>query len=156
MTPEKALLKRATADMIKGVGGCEAGVGFTRVRKTMLADYGSFNKPECFAPIDVIVDLEPLARDRSGWPHVTQALCKLMGGTFVPEPDAPALQADLLSMMSQLSNEFNDVTRAICTGLADGVWDTADGANLECQLDDVIRVAVQMRALARLTEGNSK
>lgn len=151
MIPERALLKRATVEMIRGVGGLEAGAGFTRVGKSMLADYGSANKADCFAPIDVIADLEPLARERTGWPHVTQALCKTMGGTFVPEPDAPATDADLLSMMSALSTEFNDATKAVCAGLSDGRWCSADSARLERELDDVIRVAVQMRSIARLT-----
>ncbi|MCU6454333.1 hypothetical protein LPN01_09600 [Sphingomonas sp. A2-49] len=151
MTPEKALLKRATAEMIRGVGGLEAGAGFTRVGKSMLAEYGSPNKADCFAPIDVVADLEPLARERTGWPHVTQALCKAMGGTFVAEPDVPATNADLLSMMSQLSSEFNDATRAVCGGLSDGKWCREDAARLERELDDVIRVAVHMRAVARST-----
>ena len=72
-----------------------------------------------------------------------------MGGTFVAEPDAPASSADLLAMMSMLSSEFNDATGAVCAGLADGKWCAKDSARLEPALDDVIRVAVQMRALAR-------
>lgn len=156
MTPERLTLKRATADMVKGVGGLEAAASFTRVGKSMLAEYGSINRPDCFAPIDVIADLEPLARERSGWPHVTQALCKAMGGTFVPEPDAPVGEADLLFTMSRLSKEFADVTTALCTGLADGRWCERDGAELAAQLEDVIRVTIQMRALARSTsEGAS-
>lgn len=155
MTPERLLLKRATVEMVKGVGGQDAAALFTRVRKSMLSDYGNENRPDLFAPIDVIVDLEPLAQERSGWPHVTQALCKLMGGTFVPEPDARATEESLLAVMSRLSTEFAEVTSALCTGLADKHWCEQDGAELESQLNDVIRVAIQMRALARSTEGKS-
>lgn len=156
MIPEKALLKRATVEMIRGVGGLEAGAGFTRVGKSMLADYGSPNKPDCFAPIDVVADLEPLSRERSGWPHVTQALCKMMGGTFVAEPDAPATSADLLSLCAQLSDEFNDSVAAVCAGLADGTWCSKDGARLGGELDQLLRIVVQMRAVARHTsEGTS-
>jgi hypothetical protein len=156
MIPEKALLKRATVEMIRGVGGLEAGAGFTRVGKSMLADYGSANKADCFAPIDVIADLEPLSRERTGWPHVTQALCRLMGGTFVAEPDVPATSADLLALSSQLSSEFNDAIGAVCAGLADNKWCSKDGERLDGELDQLLRVVVQMRAVARYTsEGTS-
>ncbi len=155
MTPEKALLKRATVEMIRGVGGLEAGAEFTRVGKSMLADYGSLNKPDCFAAVDVIADLEPLSRERTGWPHVTQALCKLMGGTFVAEPDAPATSADLLALSSKLSSEFNDAIGAVCAGLADNKWCSKDGERLDGELDQLLRVVVQMRAVARYTEGAS-
>lgn len=156
MTPEKALLKRATGEMIRGVGGLEAGAQFTRVGKSMLADYGSQNKGDCFAPIDVVADLEPLSRERTGWPHVTQALCKLMGGTFVAEPEVPATTADLLALSSRLSSEFNDAHGAVCAGLADGNWCRKDGERLEAELDQLLRVVVQMRAVARYnSEGAS-
>jgi hypothetical protein len=151
MTPEKALLKRATVEMIKGVGGQEAGEGFTRVRRSMLSEYGSPNHPNCFVPIDVVADLEPLARERTGWPHVTQALCRAMGGTFVPEPEAPVTGSDLLTLSSQLSSEFNDAIGAVCAGLADGKWCGKDGERLEGELEQLLRVVVQMRAVARFT-----
>ena len=155
MTPERLALKRATVEMTKGVGGLEVGAGYTRVGKSMLAEYGSVQKPDCFAPIDVIADLEPLSRERSGWPHVTQALCKMMGGTFVPEPDAPVTGADLFETQSVLAREFSDVTGALCAGMRDGRWDPADGAELEKQCDELIIVAIRMRALARFTKGET-
>lgn len=156
MTPDRLALKRATSEMVKGVGGLEAGAAFTRIGKSMLADYGSLNKADCFVPIDVVADLEPLARERTGWPHVTQALCKAMGGTFVAEPDAPATDESLLAAMSRLHGEFAEVTATVCAGLADRHWCEGDAVACVSQLDDVIRVAVQMRALARQTEGKPK
>lgn len=155
MTPERLALKRATGEMIKGVGGLEAGSNYTRVGKSMLADYGSVHKPDCFVPIDIVADLEPLSRERSGWPHATRALCRMMGGTFVPEPELPVTGADLFAKLGTLHNEFADVTGAVCNGMRDGVWSSEDGAELERQLDDVIEIAIRMRALARLTKGDN-
>jgi len=43
-------------------------------------------------------------------------------------------------MMSTLSGEFNDTTRAICTGFADGKFCPVDAEKLERELDDTIRV----------------
>lgn len=151
MTPDRIALKVATTEMIKGVGGLEAAAAHTRVGKSMLAEYGSPNKSDTFVPIDVVLDLEPLTRERSGWPHVTQALCKAMGGTFVAEPEVPATSADLLMLCSQLSTEFNDAVNAVCGGLADGKWCSRDGARLGGELDQLLRIVVQMRAVARHT-----
>lgn len=156
MTPDRLALKVATSEMNKGVGGLEAGAAFTRVGKSMLADYGSLNRPDSFVPIDVVLDLEPLSRERTGWPHVTQALCRAMGGTFVAEPEVPATSADLLTLCGQLSAEFNDSVNAVCAGLADGNWCSKDGARLGLELDQLLRIVVQMRAVARHTsEGAS-
>lgn len=153
MTPDRIALKRATSDMVKGVGGLEAAASFTRVGKSMLADYGSVNKADCFIPLDVIADLEPLARERSGWPHITQALCRLMDGVFVPLPDAPVTGADLFAKHATLAKEASDVTGAICAGMQDGKWDPEDGAELEKHCDDLLDVVIRMRALARHSKG---
>ena len=153
MTPDNLALKRATSEMTKGVGGVEAGAEFCRVGKSQLADYGNANRADSFVPLDVIADLEPLARDRAGWPHVTQALCRRMGGTFVALPDAPMSASGLLDAMSALSGEFTGATRAVCHGLADGNFCRADAGQLVDELDDLIRVAAQMRALARSIMG---
>lgn len=153
MTPERLALKRATSEMIKGVGGLEAGAGFTRVGKSMLADYGSTNKADCFVPLDIVADLEPLARERSGWPHATQALCRIMGGVFVALPDSPVTGGDLFAKHAALAKEASDVTGAICAGMQDGKWDPQDGAELEKHCDDLLDVVIRMRALARQSKG---
>lgn len=155
MTPERIALKRATVDMVKGVGGLETAAPFTRIQKSKLAEYGSLNHPDRFAPIDVVADLEPLAREREGWPHVTQALCRAMGGVFVALPDAPVTGADLFGKLALLSTEFSHVTHAVCEGMRDGKWEPHEGAELERQLDDVIDVAIRMRALARQSQGET-
>lgn len=156
MTPEALALKKATHEMIKGCGGLDAAEPYARVGTSNLSDYYNPNKPNYFVPLDVVADLEPLARAREGWPHVTQALCQTMGGVFVSLPDAPASGSDLLAMMSKLSGEFNDTTGAICAGYSDGVFCAADAEKLERELDDVIRVAVGMRALARSIHGGER
>lgn len=156
MTPEKRALKRATVETLKGVGGVDAAANFCRPGKSQLSDYGNENRPDSFMPLDVIADLEPLARDREGSPHIVQLLCQMMGGVFVAVPDAPVTTGRLLELMSRLSGEFNDVTRVICNGLSDGNFCATDATQLEAQLDDVIRVSVGMRALARSIKGGEQ
>ena len=96
MTPERLVLKRATDAMLSGVGGQTKAAPHTRVGQSTLSSYASRHHSDAFVPIDVVADLEPLAQEREGWPHVTQALCQLMGGVFVPLPEVPAEGGDVL------------------------------------------------------------
>jgi hypothetical protein len=146
VTPDLLALKRATAEMVKGVGGVEAAASFCRVGKSTLSDAQNMNKDDCFVALDVIADLEPLARSREGWPHVTRNLCQIMGGTFVALPDAPATREDLLSLLASLTKELSEVTAAVCTGLADNKFDQTDARKTLTEVDDAIRVAAAMRA----------
>ncbi len=146
MTPERIKLKSATEEMIKGVGGLEAAAGFCRVGKSTLGEALSVNHDTRFVTLDVIADLEPLARSREGWPHVTRNLCQIMGGTFVALPDAPATREDLLSLLASLTKELSEVTAAVCTGLADNNFDQTDARKTLTEVDDAIRVAAAMRA----------
>jgi len=154
MTPEKLALKRAFAETVKGVGGLETAATFCRVGKSVLGANQSVNEDESFAALDVIADLEPLARDRAGWPHVTQALCLQMGGTFVALPDAPTSKEGLLTLLARQAQEQNDLTQAICAGLSDGRFCAKDASKALREVDDIIRVAAAMRAeLKMLVEG---
>jgi len=146
MTPEKIAMKRATQDMIRGVGGVEDSAKFCRVGKSVLSDYGSPNKPDCFAPLDVVADLEPLARARDGWPHVTRALCTAMGGVFVAIPENDVTPRDLLALLGDKARESGELTAAICNALVDGKIDRIDGAAITLEIDQLIAVAAAMRA----------
>jgi hypothetical protein len=148
------MLKIKFGELVGKIGGLEAAASFCRVGKSTLARYASNvqSDAECFAPIDVVRDLEALA----GEPVVTSTLCAMADGVFVAVPNTPAATGDLLAMMSALSGEFNDTTRVICAGLADGNFCAVDAAKLERELDDVIRVAVGMRALARSIHGGDR
>lgn len=148
------MLKIKFGELVGRIGGLEAAASFCRVGKSTLARYASIVQAdaECFAPVDVVRDLEALA----GEPIVTATLCGMAAGVFVTVPNTPAGTGDLLATMSALSGEFNDTTRVVCAGLADGKFCPVDAAKLERELDDVIRVAVGMRALARSIHGGER
>lgn len=147
MTPEKIALKRAVEEMVKGVGGLEACAPFCRVGKTRLAEYYSGHMADRFAPIDVIADLEPMARERTGWPHVTSVLCTLMGGTFVMLPERPATTADIFALLAGLSKEMADATGVICRAMADGSMDRDEALAALAEVDQLIAVSAEMRVL---------
>lgn len=148
------MLKIKFGELVSRCDGLEAAASFCRVGKSTLARYASIvpADAECFAPIDVVRDLEALA----GEAIVTSTLCVMADGVFVAVPSMPATTGDLLAMMAALSGEFNDTTRAVCNGLADGNFCAVDAEKLERELDDVIRVAVGMRALTRSIHGGKR
>lgn len=151
MKPERIGLKIATGEMIKGLGGLEAAAGFCRVGKSALHEAQSLNCPDRFVAIDVVADLEPLARDRDGWPHVTRALCHLMGGVFVLVPDRPAEREDLIGSVGRLAKEAADVTQSICSALADGRVEAREVAAARVQIEEAMAVLAQLdRQLATM------
>jgi hypothetical protein len=149
MTPEALDLKRATGELIKGVGGLEAAAEFCRVGKSVLGDNQSPNRPDSFIALDVIADLEPLARERSGWPHVTSALCRRMGGTFVALPERPATTTDIFGLLAALSKKMADTTGLICKAMSDGCMDRDEALAVHSEVDAQIAVAAEMRSLLK-------
>lgn len=146
MTPDDLALKRATGEMIKGVGGVEASAEWCRVGKSVLSDNQSPNKPDSFAAIDVVAALEPLARARDGWPHVTQALCQRMGGVFVPVPEVPPGRRDLCALLGEQAKESSDLTRALAKALGDGRVDPHETAEPRREAWQLMQVAATIVA----------
>jgi hypothetical protein len=152
MRPERIALKLATGEMIKGVGGLEAAAGFCRVGKSVLGDAQNVNCPDRWATIDVVADLEPLTRDREGWPHVTRALCHLMGGVFVTVPESAPVREDLIGSVGRLAKEAADVTQAVCAMVADGKCEPHEIAAARVQNSEAMAVLAALdRQLATMT-----
>ncbi|WP_010218870.1 phage regulatory CII family protein [Sphingomonas sp. PAMC 26621] len=156
MTPERIAIKLATAELIKGCGGLEASAGFCRVGKTVLGDNQSVNRPDSFVAIDVVQDLEPLARDREGWPHITRALAAGLGFALVRLPECTPSGTDLLMLLARLSKEGGDIASEICKALADQVVNPAEARAIRKQLREQIEVAVQLDAALASIEGNQE
>jgi hypothetical protein len=153
MKPEAVFLKQATGDMLKGVGGLEAAAAFCRVGKSVLSDCQSVNNPDRFIAIDVVADLEPLAREREGWPHVTRALCTLMGGTFVALPDGAVTRVDLLGSLGRLAQENADISTKLCAALADGVCRAAEARVVRHEVAQAQAVLAALDAQLAAIEG---
>ncbi|WP_428968061.1 phage regulatory CII family protein [Sphingomonas sp. Xoc002] len=147
MSVTRQALKRATDDMLSSLGGQTKAAPFTRVGQSTLSTYASRNNPDAFAPIDVIADLEPLTREFPDYPAVTRALCAINGGVFVPLPDVPTSDADLLTMMGRLSKEAGDVTQEICAALSDGRIDRVEQAKIRREVRHLLEIAVALDAI---------
>lgn len=146
LTPEHRALKAAFGQTVKGVGGFEAAAEFCRVGKTVLNDQASQNSDR-FPAIDVIADLEPLARDRAGWPHVTRALCTAMGGAFVLLPEGRPDTGDVHSALGRVVKEHGEAVATVIDGFADrkAMPDELERALKE--LREMIEAGVQLDAL---------
>ena len=105
LTPEQLALKAAFAEVKSGVGGVDACEANCRASKSQIARYYD---PNCdqFVPVDVLATLEPLARNRPGWPHVTRKLARDLGFALIERPrvdaaDCPTLHASLRAAMDK-------------------------------------------------------
>ncbi|WP_010184749.1 phage regulatory CII family protein [Sphingomonas sp. PAMC 26605] len=152
MKPERIAIKIATAEMIKGCGGLETSAMFCRVSKTVLSENQSLGCPSTFVAIDVVQDLEPLARDRDGWPHVTRALAAGLGFALVRLPESLPSDTDLLLLLAKLTKEGGDIASAICAALADHVVTPTEARETRKQVREQIEVAVQLDAVLAAIE----
>ncbi|MFZ3483890.1 hypothetical protein [Sphingomonas sp. 3-13AW] len=137
------MLKVQFGELLSLVGGIEIAARFCRVGKSTLARYASlsFADAECFAPVDVVRDLEALA----GVPRVTRHLSIEAGGMFMPVPERFGGRATLLELVARKGKESAELTAAICAGLADGKFDAADARKALPELDDILGVLATMR-----------
>ena len=118
LDPESyAALKTAFRVLVARVGGVDAAASVTRVGKSAIADYYNLDKPESFAPADVIADLEAVARE----PFVTATLarlsgCRLAGGGEATAPAGRSLTQAVAGVIGQIGA----VTSAVGQALLDG------------------------------------
>lgn len=153
MTPEQLHLKKAFKETILGVGGVVPAAMFCRVEKSQLQDYYSETKPDKFPPVDVIADLEPLARERSGSPHVLRALSAHMGFVLVRLPEARATGADLMGLLARKVKEGSDVSIALCEALKDGVVRPAEARRVRSEITDLMECLAALNAELAAIEG---
>lgn len=148
LNSEKQGLKLAARDLVRAVGGGEAGAGFCRVSQQRLSEYGSING-ELFMPADVVLDLEAVTRGEPGHPHVTRYLARSAGFGLVPLPELGAVSTDWHDHIGGLAEEAGDITRKICVSLADDGRVTAREVKVHGLLADaekLLTIAVALRA----------
>lgn len=144
-------LKSATADLIADAGGQDKAAERCRVSGTQLQRYASdtAQHSNCFMPLDVVLRLENKAKH----PFVTEYLAKAAGAVLVTVPQVPAGAVDLLQLLAAQSKESSDLTAAICVALADGTINSAEARRAIDEIDQLVRVAMQMRAELALIVG---
>jgi hypothetical protein len=158
LTPDKIALKRATADVIAGVGGVEAAANFCRVGKSKLSENQTPQNEDSFAALDVIADLEPLARARPGWPHVTRLFCRANGGAFVELPQAQSAGHDLAGCAAAHAKEASEVTARLFEATRNGPLTPAviDQFELEREAREAVEASVQLLAMIQAIKGGGE
>ncbi len=134
-------LKVSTRMLMRNMGGVESASNFTRVQHAQLGAYQNINKPEHFAPIDVIADLE----HEIGDPVVSKALCAMAGGYFMPATfygDQPVFATHL----AEIGKEVSEVMQAAGTALTDGTISKGEAQDLISEIDDAINALASARS----------
>lgn len=146
MTPEKIALKRAFGDVIKGVGGLDEAARLCRIGKSSLAEQTSVHHAERFPALDVLADLEPLARERSGWPHVLREYARQLGFHVTPidAADAPERMTPA-AHLAAISREAGDVFAELADAVAGAAMSTRDRADVVRALDELVDSAMAAR-----------
>lgn len=89
----------------------------------MLSNYGNPNNEDCFAPIDVVADLEA----EVGTPIVTCKLADLMGFDLVPRNGPDKLEVEHIGRhLGDVSGAMSDTIRSMGIAMADGKLTAAE------------------------------
>lgn len=137
------LLKAATGELVALLGGIE-GAGATLERgKSVVGRWVNRNDAEHWIGIADVAALESVA----GRAVVTELLCKLAGGLFVPHIDLAADEGSVGWLVMRLSKELGEVSGVVADAGADGEIDAGEAASGLAQLDDVDKVSAQLRAV---------
>lgn len=137
-----AFLKTATRRLIRAAGGVESAAMVTRVGKSALSDYQNPELPDHFMPIDVAVELE----GDTGAFHVTQALCRLGGGTLHRESGRGGRETeDFTAHLPGIGDSIGQVYREAALAMADGAMTEAERRSLIARLEDSIAALVHAR-----------
>jgi hypothetical protein len=135
-------LKRATADLVQALGGIEGAAASLEKGKSVVGRWTCRNEPAHFIGVGDLADLEALAAR----PFVTEYLCKLNGGIFVPHIEHGADPGTLGFLVMRLSKELGDLSGEVATALADGAMDQAEAKRALAELDQLVVAAAQVRA----------
>jgi len=146
-------LKLATGELVGWLGGIEGAAVSIEKGKSVVGRWVNRADADHFINIADLVALELIAPR----PVVTELLCKMAGGIFVPHIDLSADRGTLGFLVMQLSKELGELSGKMAAALADGVVTDAEAMAAEAELDDLDRVSAQLRsALARIRDDGGR
>lgn len=142
-TSTRRLLKIATQNQIRAVGGLEAAASFTRVGKTELGYYQSMSHQDRFIPIDVAADLAIASQSC----ELVAELNSLVGCLCVPA--SPGQRTALCANFQRLGDTCSSIFRDFPTLLAGRRPRRRDVERLDRDLGQIIQAAVDARSALR-------
>jgi len=119
-------LKSAFARLVEQAGGQSAAARIVRVGQQQVSNYCSLaeEQAECFAPLDVVADLEAEVTGRGGRPPVAEQLAELAG--YALERRGASGGAGLLALFGSVTAATTRAVARIAEDLADGTVDPAE------------------------------
>ena len=148
MAPELQALKRASAALVRAVGGLEAAENFCRLGKSQLSDCCSIHKPDRWLPIDVVRDLEAVTAGTANAPQVSRMLAGIAGHGLIELPGDGDVPADPLALLAEVSREAADVVERLARHGGGGLTAAEVRAcDLLAETEQLIAAGVKARAL---------
>ena len=135
-------LKTATRLIIHDLGGIDAAAAASRVGRSQFSDYTQPGSDR-FIPVDVLLDVEALADA----PHVTAALARTLGYELTPV--MPRDRGQLGEALARLSLEVGELFATASRAFSDGRLTDEEREQMAKDIDDVVRVGNEARALLR-------
>lgn len=155
LAPDQQELKAATRALIRAAGGTDASGAVCGVAQQTASDWQARNLDK-FVPVNAVAALEDITSDLPGWPHVTRVLARRQGFALVKLPDAVPQGADLLLLLSGLSEQAGGITQGLCAALADARVTAGEAAELRARFfPALIDVAVALDATLAAIEGGA-
>lgn len=143
-------IKLATGELAGACGGQEAAAAITGKSQSQVQRCCSINDDTSFINARDLALLEAHA----GVQPVTELLCKLAGGVFMPLPDPNLGEGDALPLqVIALAEEVGDVSHAVREALRDATITGRELGEIEKQYDELIAKAVEGRAMVRAMQG---
>lgn len=149
-TARARALKAATGELVALLGGIEGAAATLERGKSVVGRWANRNDAEHWIGVADLAALEAVA----GRPVVTELLCKLAGGLFVPHIDLAADEGTVGWLVMRLSKELGEVSGLVAEALADGDICAGEASGVLAMLDALDVGSHQLRAvLDRISQG---
>jgi hypothetical protein len=154
--PAAGRIKRAVRAAIAVCGGIDGSAATADRSRSVVGDWNNLARP-VFPSLDCALALDEIAVSRGELPPIAVALCRELGGVFVPHIDPGADQSSAPGLVMQLAVRLGEVAAETAADIAnDGVIDPEEADAILRKLDAMDRVSAQFRrALLEIRDGGS-
>jgi len=136
---------RRARELIEAAGGVDAAGEEAGKSHSQMSKYGRANYADSM-PINVVEALEGITHGTVGHPIVTRYLAMRQGYALFPLREVTATGGDLLQLVARQAKESGDITQKVITALEDGITSPRECRDITREIDQLIDVAVCMRA----------
>jgi hypothetical protein len=150
LSPHLQSAKIAFGELVDTYGDQAAAAQETGKGQSRICAYISRNMPD-FAPLDVIDCLEDRTVGKDGWPHVTSWLARRRGAELVFPPDPSAPPMPITALLSDLARAQGQLSGGVLNDVKNGAIDPVDAWRHLAEADELVRVAVNIRAALKAT-----